>query len=54
MDTETAPSPQPPKITVRALADPVVDELGFAPTSRYVEACWLVIPSGWPCLTSSL
>jgi hypothetical protein len=43
MDTETAPSPQPPKITVRALADPVVDELGFAPTSRYVEVCWLGI-----------
>jgi len=45
MDTriDAATGPQTTIITVRALVDPVVDELGFGPTSRYVETGWLGI-----------
>ncbi len=37
----SAPVPFGPVITVSAWLDPVVDDLGFDPTSSYVEYLWL-------------
>ena len=34
-------SPPPPSIIIRPWLDPVVDDDGFDPRSRYVEVFWL-------------
>ena len=44
-----SPVPFAPVLTVSALVDPVVDDLGFDPTSAYVEYLWL--PRTGPSVT---
>lgn len=35
------PTPLPPEMRVAPWPDPLVEDLGFAPRSMYVEMCWL-------------
>lgn len=39
--SEISPEPPAPTITIRPWLDPVVDDDGFDPRSRYVEVFWL-------------